>query len=111
MVQLREQRDRAEKDLTEEKELHDRELTDYKMKIHTLESEVEKIQVRFDKALAEKEKLETKLEFSQSELGKSKAEIDNWESTRDTGGRFGSYDRGDWRQKCTKLEIQIDQFR
>ena len=34
MVQLREQRDRAEKDLKEEKELHDRELTDYKMKIH-----------------------------------------------------------------------------
>ena len=46
MNQLREQRDRAEKDVKEEKELHERELTDYKMKIHSLESEVEKLQVR-----------------------------------------------------------------
>ena len=36
--QLREQRDRAEKDVKEEKELHERELADYKLKIHTLES-------------------------------------------------------------------------
>ncbi len=43
--QLKEQRDRAERDLKEEKDLHDREITDYKMKIHTLESEVEKLQV------------------------------------------------------------------
>lgn len=43
--QLRDQRDRAEKDIKEEKELHERELTDYKMKIHSLESEVEKLQV------------------------------------------------------------------
>ena len=38
--QLREQRDRAEKDSKEEKELHERELAEYKMKIHTYESEV-----------------------------------------------------------------------
>lgn len=44
--QLRDQRDRAEKDIKEEKDLHERELTEYKMKIHTLESEVEKLQVR-----------------------------------------------------------------
>ncbi len=40
IAQLREQRDRAEKDNKEEKELHEREVSDYKMKIHTLESEV-----------------------------------------------------------------------
>ena len=69
-LQLREQRDRAEKDLKEEKDLHDREITDFKMKIHTLESELEKLQMRLDKALTEKDKLEVKLEFSQTELGK-----------------------------------------
>jgi hypothetical protein len=51
---LREQRDRAEKEVKEEKDLHERELTDYKMKIHSLESEVEKLQVRMDKAYVEK---------------------------------------------------------
>ena len=40
MNQLREQRDRAEKENKEEKELHERELAEYKMKIHTYESEV-----------------------------------------------------------------------
>jgi uncharacterized protein YlxW (UPF0749 family) len=54
--QLREQRDRAEKEVKEEKDLHERELTDYKMKIHSLESEVEKLQVRLDKAYVEKVK-------------------------------------------------------
>ena len=38
--QLKEQRDRAERDNKEEKELHEREVSDYKMKVHTLESEV-----------------------------------------------------------------------
>ena len=38
--QLREQRDRAEKENKEEKELHEREITDYKMKLHSVESEV-----------------------------------------------------------------------
>jgi len=52
--QLREQRDRAEKEVKEEKDLHERELTDYKMKIHSLESEVEKLQIRLDKAYVEK---------------------------------------------------------
>ena len=52
--QLREQRDRAEKEVKEEKDLHERELTDYKMKIHSLESEVDKLQVRLDKAYVEK---------------------------------------------------------
>ena len=51
---MREQRDRAEKEVKEEKDLHERELTDYKMKIHSLESEVEKLQVRLDKAYVEK---------------------------------------------------------
>ena len=42
--------------MKEEKDLHERELTDYKMKIHSLESEVEKLQVRLDKAYVEKVK-------------------------------------------------------
>jgi hypothetical protein len=42
---LREQRDRGDKDIKDEKELHEREITDYKMKLHTLESECEKLQV------------------------------------------------------------------
>ena len=92
------------------KDLHDRELTDYKMKIHTLESEVEKLQVRFDKALAEKDKLEAKLEYSQSELGKSKAEIDNWQ-TRDGRG-YNDYDsRSEWRQQKNQLEVTLDKLR
>ena len=40
------------------------------MKLHALESEVEKISVRLEKACTEKDKLEAKLEHSQSELGK-----------------------------------------
>lgn len=40
MAQLREQRDRAEQEKQEERELHEREIAEYKMKIHALESEV-----------------------------------------------------------------------
>lgn len=40
MAQLREQRDRAEQEKQEERELHEREIVEYKMKIHALESEV-----------------------------------------------------------------------
>ena len=46
--QLRDQRDRAEKDTKEEKELHERELAEYKMKIHTYESEVDKSSIAVD---------------------------------------------------------------
>lgn len=45
IVQLREQRDRAEQDRNEDRELHDRELAEYKMKLHALDSEMEKLQV------------------------------------------------------------------
>ena len=51
---MREQRDRAEKEVKEEKDLHEREITDYKMKIHALESEVEKLQVRSAHRLLER---------------------------------------------------------
>lgn len=97
--QLRDQRDRAEQEKHEERELHEREIAEYKMKLHTLESEVEKLGVRLDRALAEKDKLEAKLESSQSELGKSKAELDRvlgdagkssleWESIRQRLSRY-----------------------
>ena len=69
------------------------------MKLHTLESEVEKLGVRLDRAQAEKDKLEAKLESSQSELGKSKAELDRvqgdagkssieWESAKQRLSRY-----------------------
>ena len=47
MNQLREQRDRAEQEKQEERELHEREIAEYKMKIHTLESEVCLIFIQF----------------------------------------------------------------
>lgn len=45
IVQLREQRDRAEKERSEDREIHERQLAEYKMKIHSLESEINKLQV------------------------------------------------------------------
>lgn len=76
MLQLREQRDRAEKDKEEERELHEREITEYKLKLHSMECDMEKLNSRMDRILTEKERLENRLESSQSELGKSKAELD-----------------------------------
>jgi len=52
--QLRDQRDRAESEKQEERELHEREVAEYKMKIHTMESELEKLGVRLERAIAEK---------------------------------------------------------
>ncbi|ENN78272.1 hypothetical protein YQE_05423, partial [Dendroctonus ponderosae] len=69
MNQLREQRDRAEQEKQEERELHEREIADYKMKIHALNSEVEKLTARLDRAQNDRERIEAKLESSQSELG------------------------------------------
>lgn len=54
MGQLREQRDRAEQERIEERELHERDLAEAKLKVHALESEVEKLQVKLERALAEK---------------------------------------------------------
>lgn len=76
MQQLRDQRDRAEQEKQEERELHEREIAEYKMKMRTLDSDLEKVNIRLDRALTEKERLESRLECSQSELGKSKAELD-----------------------------------
>lgn len=87
--------------------MHEREITDYKMKLHSLESEVDKLQVRLDKALTEKDKLEAKLEYSQAELGKSKAEIDKHDST----SMYSRNDFSEWRQKYNKAEMEIDRMR
>lgn len=46
----------------EERELHEREIADYKLKLHSLESEVDKLTSRLHRALAEKDRLENKLE-------------------------------------------------
>jgi predicted nucleic acid-binding Zn-ribbon protein len=63
--------------------------------------------VRLDKAYAEKDKLEAKLEYSQSELGKSKAEVDKVHG--DSSNRYNDYN--EWRQKLTKAELEIDRLR
>lgn len=76
IVQLREQRDRAEQERNEERDLHERQLAEYRMKMHALESEMDKLQGRLEKANAEKERLEARLENSQSELGQARAELD-----------------------------------
>ncbi|KZS11028.1 putative ELKS/RAB6-interacting/CAST family member [Daphnia magna] len=116
ITQLREQRDRAEQEKHEERDLHEREIAEYKMKLHTLESEVEKLGVRLDRALAEKDKLEAKLESSQSELGKSKAELDRvqgdagkssveWESAKQ---RISRYEMENERLKSENERLRHD---
>lgn len=45
ICQLREQRDRAEQERNEDREFHDRELAEYKMKLHAMDSDMEKLQV------------------------------------------------------------------
>lgn len=45
IAQLKEQRDRAEHELHEERDMHERQIAEYKMKLHSLESEMEKLQV------------------------------------------------------------------
>ena len=54
MTQLREQRDRAEQEVREEKDLHERELAEYRMKISSVEAEIEKLQVNPGEGLAER---------------------------------------------------------
>ena len=45
ILQLKEQRDRAEAELREEREIHEKELTEYRMKLNSMEAEIEKLQV------------------------------------------------------------------
>ena len=106
MLQLRDQRDRAEGEKVEERELHERELAEYKMKIHSLESEVDKLTSRLHRALSEKDRLENKLESSQNELGKSKAELDK--AATDIG-RIGNWETTN--QKIQRLEIENERLR
>lgn len=102
----RDQRDRAEAEKIEERELHEREIAEYKMKLHSYESEVDKLTSRLHRALAEKDRLESKLENSQTELGKSKAELDKAASDI---GRIGNWETTN--QKIQRLEIENDRLR
>lgn len=45
-MQIREQRDRAEQERNEERDIHERQIAEYKMKLHSLENEMEKLRVR-----------------------------------------------------------------
>lgn len=108
MQQLRDQRDRAEKDKEEERDLHEREITEYKLKLHSLETDMEKLNARLDRVLVEKDRLESRLESSQSELGKSKAELDK--ATTSEVGRS----TGDWKaneQRLARLELENERLR
>lgn len=86
--------------------MHERELAEYKMKLHSFESEVDKLTSRLHRALAEKDRLESKLENSQTELGKSKVEL---EKAASDIGRIGNWETTN--QKIQRLEIENDRLR
>lgn len=44
---LRDQRDRAEQERNEERDLHERQIAEIKMKYHSIENNLEKLQVNF----------------------------------------------------------------
>ena len=52
------------------------------------------------------DKLEAKIQMSQTELGKAKAEL---ERNHADSSRYNDY--GDWRQKLTKIEMDNDRLR
>jgi chromosome segregation ATPase len=52
--QLRDQRDRAEAEKNEERELHERDVQEAKLKLHSLESEVDKLTARLERVGGEK---------------------------------------------------------
>lgn len=107
MLQLREQRDRAEKDKEEERDLHEREVTEYKLKLHALECDIDKLNSRLDRVMTEKERLETRLESSQSELGKSKAELDR--ASTEVGRSCGDWEAS--KQRLARLELENERLR
>lgn len=43
---LREQRDRAEQERNEERDIHERQIAEFKMKFHSVENDLEKLQVQ-----------------------------------------------------------------
>lgn len=108
-----EQRDRAESEKIEERELHEREIAEYKMKLHSFESEVDKLTTRLHRALAEKDRLESRLE-SAGDLGKSRRGLDrdlerDYRDVRDDRrGRDESYELN---QKIQRLEIENERLR
>ncbi|KRJ98508.1 uncharacterized protein Dyak_GE19282, isoform H [Drosophila yakuba] len=107
MAQLRDQRDRAEHEKQEERDLHEREVADYKIKLRAAESEVEKLQTRLERAVTERERLEIKLEASQSELGKSKAELEK--ATCEMGR--SSADWESTKQRIARLELENERLK
>lgn len=98
--------------------MHEREIAEYKMKLHSFESEVDKLTTRLHRALAEKDRLETRLESG--DLGKSRSgldrererqrELDRERDLYDRDRRGGDYDSG-LNQKIQRLEIENDRLR
>lgn len=110
---ISEQRDRAEAEKIEERELHEREIAEYKMKLHSFESEVDKLTTRLHRALAEKDRLETKIESG--ELGKARSTLErerDRDRERDRERADMDYRRNaDWESKIQRLEIENDRLR
>jgi chromosome segregation ATPase len=93
--------------------LHEREIAEYKMKLHSFESEVDKLTTRLHRALAEKDRLESRLESS-GDLGKSRRGYDRDRDLDREYGRGGadSYDSSAaLNQKISRLEIENDRLR
>lgn len=91
--------------------MHEREIAEYKMKLHSFESEVDKLTTRLHRALAEKDRLETRLE-SGGEFGKpARRGLD-----RDRDMDFARQDNWDREstaltQKIQRLELENDRLR
>lgn len=80
------------------------------MKLHSFESEVDKLTSRLHRALAEKDRLETKLESG--ELSKSRSTLDRERERERERDRDIDYRRNaDWESKIQRLEIENDRLR
>jgi chromosome segregation ATPase len=109
-----EQRDRAEGEKIEERELHEREIAEYKMKLHSFESEVDKLTTRLHRALADKDRLETRIESG--DLSKARGGL---ERERERERERELYERragerefdATLNQKIQRLEIENDRLR
>ena len=87
------------------------------MKLHSFESEVDKLTTRLHRALAEKDRLETKLESGELSKSRSTLERDRdrdreRERERDRERADLDYRRNvDWESKIQRLEIENDKLR
>ncbi len=89
--------------------MHEREIAEYKMKLHSFESEVDKLTSRLHRALAEKDRLESRLESGGGDYGKSARRGMDRDLDREYG-RGDNWDSGN-SQKIQRLELENDRLR